>query len=133
MASPYTQYVNAIAMRESGLRNQASALSNMSSSLADVSAQTGASSPINASEVPSIAGLANMKAGVGELSTIREKQEKKQIKSLPKYVSAYRNYLQWRYPTRYGGGGGGSAPVSNPYGDYDVPPLPGITGRPTGP
>ena len=132
MASPYQQYVNAVAMRESGLRDRAAGLSNMSSSLSDVSSATGASSAINPMEVPSIAGLANLQAGVTELSKIREKQEKTQIKNLPKYVSAYRNYLQWRYPSRYGGGGGG-APVSNPYGDYDVPPLPGISGRPTGP
>lgn len=133
MATPYDQYVNAIAMRESGLRNQAAGLSNMSSSLTDVAASTGAPAAINPAEVPSISGLASMKAGVGDLSTVRERKEKSQIRNLPKYVSAYRNYLQWRYPSRYGGGSGGGAPTSNPYGDYDVPPLPGISGRPTGP
>lgn len=133
MANEFKNYVNAIAMREAGLRERAQGLSNMSLPLSEISTATGASSNINPAEIPSISGLASMRAGVSNLSNIRQGQQTKQIKNLPKYVSAYRNYLQWRYPTRYGSGSGGGMPVSNPYGDYDVPPLPGITGAPTGP
>lgn len=128
MAKPYTKYANAIAMRESGLRDQAQGLANMSVPLSEVGAQVNAPSAINASEVPSIAGLASMQAGVSNLSDIREKQNVRQVKNLPKYTTAYKNYLKWRYPTRYGGGS--SSSLSNPYGDYDVPQLPGITGLP---
>lgn len=128
MANPsYSQYANAIAMRESGLRDQAQGLANISVPLSAVEAQVNAPSAINVNEIPSVAGLASMQAGVSNLSNIREKQNVKQVKNLPKYVSAYRNYLQWRYPTRYGGGNGST---QNPYGDYDVPQLPGITGLP---
>lgn len=127
MADAFTKYANAIAMRESGLRDQAQGLSNISVPLSAVEAQVNAPSAINVNEIPSVAGLASMQAGVSNLSNIREKQNVKQVKNLPKYVSAYRNYLQWRYPTRYGGGGGNT---QNPYGDYDVPQLPGITGLP---
>jgi hypothetical protein len=123
----FDKYVNAIAMRESAMRDQAAGLGNMSGSLQNVAAQTGAPSAINPAEVPSIAGLASLQAGATNLSTGREKEQVKTVKNLPKYMSAYKNYLQWRYPTRYGSGGGG---LSNPYGDYDVPGLPGITGVP---
>ena len=127
MADEFTKYANAIAMREAGLRDRAQGLSNMTLPVQSVAQQTGASSPINPDEVPSIAGLASMRAGVSSMSDIRQKQNVKQVKNLPKYTSAYRNYLQWRYPTRYGGGSGST---QNPYGDYDVPQLPGITGLP---
>jgi hypothetical protein len=125
----FDQYVNAVAMRESNMRNQAAGLGNMSSSLQNVAAQTGAPAAINPAEVPSIAGLASLQAGATNLSNVRQKQETANIKNLPKYMSSYRNYLQWRYPKRYGGGSSGSS-LSNPYGDYDVPQLPGISGLP---
>lgn len=128
MANQFSKYANAIAMRESGLRDQLSGLSNMSSSLGDVAASTGAPAAINPGEVPSISGLASMQAGMTDMSNIRAKEQGGIVKNLPKYVSAYRNYLQWRYPTRYGGGSSSSA-ASNPYGDYDVPQLPGLTGN----
>lgn len=129
--SQFRDYANSVAMREAGLRDRAEGLANMSSTLTDVAASTGAPAAINPAEIPSISGLASMRAGVSDLSSTRQTQQNRQIKNLPKYVSAYRNYLQWRYPTRYGRGSGGGVPASNPYGQYDVPALPGITGRPT--
>jgi hypothetical protein len=128
MANEFSKYANAIAMRESALQSQLAGLSNMSSSVQNVAASTGAPSAINPGEVPSVSGLASMQAGMTDISKIRAKQEGGVVRNLPKYVSAYNNYLRWRYPTRYGSGGSGST-ASNPYGDYDVPQLPGLSGN----
>jgi|LakMenEpi03Aug12_release.lakeMendotaPanAssembly.Ray.scaffolds.fasta_scaffold721042_2 hypothetical protein len=120
--NPFNEYANAIASREQGLRGEAANIANMSGSMDN----------INRSEVPALGALANQQAQAGALSTIRESSSKASAKRMPKYVSAYRNYLQWRYPNRYGGGGGTDYTNTNTGGNsYNVPDLPAITGIPS--
>ena len=122
MANQFNEYANAIASREQGLRGEAADIANMSGSVGN----------INPNEVPAVGALANQQAQAGALSKIRESSSKASAKRMPKYVSAYRNYLQWRYPNRYGGGSGTDYTNTNTGGNsYSVPDLPAITGIPS--
>lgn len=120
---PYQKYADAIAMREQALREQNTNRLNISGMLQP--GQGTPSSPpsaINPNEIPSVGALANMQAVSSTQSTARQNQGQAAVKRLPKYVDAYRSYLKWRYPTRYGsGGGGGGAPS---IGAYEVPGIP---------
>lgn len=119
--------------REEALRNLSDRVANMGSTVQDIGARTGAPAPIDPNEIPAVAGLANLQASVGGLSTTREAESKRQTGQLPKYVTAYRNYLKWRYPNVYGGGKnkGGLSPVSGSFvPGYDVPDLPPIANAP---
>jgi hypothetical protein len=126
MENEYSKLANAMAMREQGYRSTAENTANMAGPMQSIAAKTGAPSQIDPSEIASIAGLANIKAVSNEQSTQRETAMNRQAKRMPSYVKAYRNYLQWRYPTRYGGGGGGGGALSS----YTVPSLPPIAAPP---
>jgi hypothetical protein len=127
MANEFSKYANALAMREQEFRGGSANIANMAGPLQSIAAQTGAPSNIDPSEIASVAGLANIQAVANNQSSEREKAGKRTVKRMPSYVKAYKNYLQWRYPTRYGGSsgyyGGGS--------DFDVAPLSDIM-PPTG-
>lgn len=127
MANEFSKYANALAMREQEFRGGSANIANMAGPLQSIAAQTGAPSNIDPSEIASVAGLANIQAVANNQSSEREKAGKRTVKRMPSYVKAYKNYLQWRYPTRYGGSsgyyGGGS--------DFDVSPLPDLM-PPTG-
>ena len=127
MANEFSKYANALAMREQEFRGKSANIANMAGPLQSIAAQTGAPSNIDPSEIASVAGLANIQAVANNQSSEREKAGKRTVKRMPSYVKAYKNYLQWRYPTRYGGSsgyyGGGS--------DFDVAPLPDLM-PPTG-
>lgn len=122
MANEFSKYANALAMREQQFRGGSPNIANMTSPLESIAAQTGAPSNIDPNEIASVAGLANIQAIANNQSLEREKASKRSVKRMPSYVKAYKNYLQWRYPTRYGGSsgyyGGGS--------DFNVDPLPDL-------
>jgi hypothetical protein len=99
---PFGDYANAVAMRELGLREDTTNALNMTSSLKDISAKTGMGGTINPSDIPSVAGLASQQAGIKSSSMNRANRTNEAIDALPGYVSSYRNYLRWRYPSRYG-------------------------------
>lgn len=119
---PYQKYADAIAMREQGFRQQLPGLMNVSGMLQP--GQGTPSSPpsaIDPNDIPSVGALANMQAISGTQSTAREAQGKAAVKRLPQYVDAYRNYLKWRYPTRYGSSTSSSSPSIS---SYEVPGIP---------
>jgi hypothetical protein len=89
-------------MRELGLRQDTTNTLNMTSSLQDIATKTGMQGTINPSDIPSVAGLASQQAYIDTTSTNRASRANAAIDSLPGYVSSYRNYLRWRYPSRYG-------------------------------
>ena len=100
---PFTRFANAVASRESALRESTPNVLNMTGSLQDIAAKTGSpGGPIQASEIPSVAGLASQQAYINTSSLARQASTKEQVKQMPAYVSSYRNYLMWRYPSRYG-------------------------------
>lgn len=123
--NPFTKYANAIALRENAMQTNAANISNMSGALQDVAAQTGAGT-INPNEIPVLGAVSNQAGTIKAQSDLRIKQSKATSKRMPNYVSGYRSYLQWRYPTRYGGGGNDTSTNSS-YG-YNIPAL----GDPTG-
>lgn len=126
MADPYKNLANSIAMREQGFRGNAENVAKMDAPLSSIGAQTGAPSAINPNEIASIAGLANIKAVSQTQSTQREQLGQRTAKRMPQYVKAYRNYLKWRYPSQYGGGGSSGGVL----GSYTVSPLPDIQPAP---
>jgi hypothetical protein len=99
---PFGDYANAVAMRELGLRQDTTNALNMTSSLQDIAAKTGMQGTFNTSDIPSVAGLANQQANIKSTSMNRAENTDKVVDSLPAYVTNYRNYLRWRYPSRYG-------------------------------
>ena len=99
---PFGAYADAVAMRELGLRQDTTNALNMTGALKDIAAQTGMGGTINPSEIPSVAGLASQQANIKSTSMNRANRTNNAIDSLPGYVSSYRNYLRWRYPSRYG-------------------------------
>jgi hypothetical protein len=125
--NPFTKYANAIALRENAMQTNAANISNMSGALQDVAAQTGAGT-INPNEIPVLGAVSNQTGTIKAQSDLRIKQSKATSKRMPNYVSGYRSYLQWRYPTRYGGGGSGTGTSTNSSYGYNIPAL----GDPTG-
>ena len=101
-ARPFGQYADAVAMRELGLRQDTTNALNMISSLQDIATKTGMQGTINPSDIPSVAGLANQQANIKTTSMNRAENTNAVVDSLPGYVTNYRNYLRWRYPSRYG-------------------------------
>ena len=99
---PFGQYADAVAMRELGLRQDTTNTLNMTNSLQDIAAKTGMQGTINPSDIPSVAGLANQQANIKTTSMNRAENANAVVDSLPGYVTNYRNYLRWRYPSRYG-------------------------------
>lgn len=99
---PFGDYANAVAMRELGLRQDTTNTLNMTGALQDIAARTGMQGTINPSDIPSVAGLANQQASIKSTSMNRAENTDKVVDSLPGYVTNYRNYLRWRYPSRYG-------------------------------
>jgi hypothetical protein len=124
--NPFTKYANAIALRENAMQTNAANISNMSGALQDVAAQTGGN-VINQNEIPVLGAVSNQAGTIKAQSDLRIKQSKATSKRMPNYVSGYRSYLQWRYPTRYGGGDGSGTSTNSSYG-YNIPAL----GDPTG-
>ena len=101
-ARPFGQYADAVAMRELGLRQDTTNALNMTNSLQDIATKTGMQGTINPSDIPSVAGLANQQASIKSTSMNRADRTDAVVDSLPGYVTSYRNYLRWRYPSRYG-------------------------------
>lgn len=126
MANQYENLANSMAMREQTFRSNAENVASMATPISDIAAQTGAPSAINQNEIASIAGLANIKAVAQNQSTARETLGQTTAKRMPKYVESYRNYLRWRYPSRYGGG----ASTGGSLGSYTVPSLGSIKQAP---
>jgi hypothetical protein len=133
--NPFARYANSVAMRESELRTNAANALNMDSSLQDIGQRVGGT--INAADIPSVAGLANTQANVSASSNLRATNSANVVKSLPAYVDSYRNYLRWRYPSRYGNkktssnsnyttdfqqAGGDIADISDPYAPPEYKP-----------
>jgi hypothetical protein len=98
----FGDYANAVAMRELGLRQDTTNTLNMTSALQDIATRTGMAGTINPSDIPSVAGLANQQASIKSSSINRAGRTDAIVDSLPGYVTSYRNYLRWRYPSRYG-------------------------------
>jgi hypothetical protein len=131
----YKPFRDAVAAREETFREQAPNVLNVSSLLQpDQGTPSSPPSAINPNEIPSVGALANMKAVSGTESTARQEQNKTAVQALPKYVDAYRNYLKWRYPTRYGRKGGGGGGGGGSLTSYNVPGLgdPFTPPKPTG-
>lgn len=124
MASGFSEYANALAMREQDFRTASPNIAAMTGPMASIEAQTGAPSTINPQEIAAISGLANLQAVANTQSTQRQQSGARLVKRMPNYVKSYRNYLQWRYPTRYGGGGSGYS--SAPGTDFTIGDLPPI-------
>ena len=118
----YRQLAEQVATREAAFSENMTGQANMGASLGQYGAQTGAPGAINPQEIPSVAALANYKAIAQTASQEREANMQSRRKQLPSYVDAYRKYLKWRYPTRYGGGSGGSTPGS--LTNYQIPDIP---------
>ena len=125
MASGFSEYANALAMREKEFRGTSPNIAAMSGPMASIEAQTGAPSTINPQEIAAISGLANLQAVANTQSTQRQKEGTRLAKRMPKYVKSYRNYLQWRYPARYGGGssGGSGFTGGSDFTIADLPPI----------
>lgn len=122
--NPFKDYAASIAARETALREQTPLRLNMAAELQGIGEQTGAPGKIEASEIPSVMGLASQQAYIDTSSKAREATANRMTKDLPKYVSAYRNYLKWRYPTRYGGKSGGTSYSTNySTGGMNIPDL----------
>jgi hypothetical protein len=100
--NPFARFANRVALREQGLQDTAANALNMTSGLQSIATQTGMQGTINPEDIPSVAGLANTKATVNRGSELRESSTTKMVEGLPSYVKSYRNYLHWRYPSRYG-------------------------------
>jgi len=100
--NPFYSYANDVAMREQALQSNAVNGLNMGSSLQNIANQVGMQGSINPSDIPSVAGLANTQAGINTSSKLRTENSKNVVSNLPSYVTSYRNYLRWRYPSRYG-------------------------------
>ena len=99
---PFGDYADAVALRELGLRQDTTNALNMTGALKDIAARTGMQGTFNPSDIPSVAGLANQQASIKSTSMNRADQTDAVVDSLPAYVTNYRNYLRWRYPSRYG-------------------------------
>jgi hypothetical protein len=100
--NPFYNYANDVAMREQALQTNAANGLNMGSSLQNIANQVGMQGTINPSDIPSVAGLANTQASINTSSKLRTENSKSVVSNLPSYVNSYRNYLRWRYPSRYG-------------------------------
>lgn len=98
----FATYANSVAMREAALQSNSNNALNMRSSLQNIANQVGMQGTINPSDIPSVAGLANTQAGINASSKLRTENSKNVVGNLPSYVKSYRNYLRWRYPSRYG-------------------------------
>lgn len=121
---PFARFSNEIAAREAALQSDISNITNMSGSLKNIAAQTGNPSAVySESDIPSIGGLANMKATTNTMSNQRMTNSKNQVKDLPGYVKSYRSYLKWRYPSRYGGGTTDYSTTPNTSYGYNIEDL----------
>jgi hypothetical protein len=120
----YKPFRDSVAAGEEAFREQLPNRLNISGLL-----QPGQSTPsappsaIDPNEIPSIGALANMQAISKTESTARQDQNKAAVQRLPKYVDAYRNYLKWRYPKRYGGGSSGGGGGGGALDSYTVSPI----------
>ena len=135
--APFQRFSNEIAARQAALQAETANITNMSGALSSIAAQTGNPGAVySQAEIPSIGGLANMKATTDTMSNQRITNSKNQVKDLPGYVKSYRSYLKWRYPSRYGGSSGSSYGVTpnTSYGysiddltneGFPAPPMPG--------
>lgn len=123
MASGFSEYANALAMREKGFRETSPNIAAMTGPLESIASQTGAPSSINPQEIAAISGLANLQAVANTQSTERQQAGSRLAKRMPNYVKSYRNYLQWRYPSRYGGGASSGYPTGS---DFQIGDLPAI-------
>lgn len=133
VSGPFSRFANATEQRELEMQAKLANISNMTGSLSDIAAQTGLTGgSIDSSAIPSVGGLANMKATGGTLSNQRIINSKNQIKGLPGYVKSYRSYLQWRYPSRYGAGTDYSV-TPNTNNGYDIPDITGGEFKPPAP
>lgn len=119
----YRRLAEQVATREAGFRENVGGITDMNTSLTQFSAQTGAPGTLDYGEIPSVAGLANFKAVAETASQQREDSVDRRRKQLPSYVSSYRKYLKWRYPTRYGDRGSQTySGVNLP--QFEIPDIP---------
>lgn len=123
MASSFSEYANALAMREKDFRGSSPNIANMAGPMDSIEAQTGAPANINPQEIAAISGLANLQAIANTQSTQRQSSGSKLIKRMPNYVKSYRTYLQWRYPSRYGGGTGSGYTDGSGFVVGDLPAI----------
>lgn len=119
--NPFSRYANSVAMREAQLQADSANALNMTNSLQDIGQRVGGT--INAADIPSVAGLANTQAYVTASSNLRSKKTTENVKGLPAYVESYRNYLRWRYPSRYGSKTSTSYTTDFQQGGADIPDL----------
>ena len=146
---PFTRFAESIAKREKGVREDIAPRLQMGDTdiatgqplpqgadtpLQRIAEQTGGG-PINPAELPMVSYLTNQYNVLKGQSQAREELASAQVKRLPEYMTAYRSYLKWRYPNRYGAGKsgtddpyrtGGATPPS-----FAIPQLPAITQTPS--
>ena len=120
-----------LAMQTLAYAQNAANAANMSAYSGQVGEKTGAGGPLDISNVPMVAGLANRLA-VGQTGAgVDYKAGVNRLTGMPQYIEGRRQYMRWRYPSRYGLSGGGqtySIPTLNIYGMPSE--LPGITTPP---
>lgn len=122
-------YQKQLALQKLAYAQQAANAANMSSYSSSIGLATGAGGPLNISNVPRVAGLANRQA-VGETgANIGYEEASNRLKALPKFIEGQRQYLRWRYPTRYGIRKSNTAtyPVPTPIYFQPPQPLPDVT------
>jgi hypothetical protein len=68
----------------------------------EVGAATGAGGPLDISNVPMVAGLSNRYSGIGNALGLQYKSNVQKLQGMGQYISGQRQYMRWRYPSRYG-------------------------------
>lgn len=123
-SKPFARFANSVAMREAAFQGDTANTLNMEGALQGIAQRTGMQGTINPSEIPSVAGLANTQAYAVNSSNLRSAGTTATVKSLPGYIKSYRNYLQWRYPSRYGGAKGTNYTTDFTQSGYEPEDLP---------
>lgn len=123
-----------INQREAALRRDVENIAYMPPTLQQIAKSTGAPGEINPGEIPTVGYLANLKATAQQMSQSRANRANVTINNLPSFKKSYRNYLEWRYPTRYGKKSTGntyeySQEPYNPYGGLMMPAITQIPGE----
>lgn len=116
-----------INQRESTFRTTAENIANAAPTIQQLAAGTGAGEGFNPGEIPTVGYLANLKANVQQASKSRTDAANTTISGLKPYIRAYRQYLQWRYPKRYGKESTGYTITGtsnyDPYSGLKLPPI----------
>ena len=96
------QYKKILAMNTLAAAQNAANAANMSSYSGEVGERTGAGGPLDISNVPMVAGLANRLAVSQSNAANTYKAGVNKLKGMGQYVEGQRQYMRWRYPSRYG-------------------------------